>query len=184
VKYLIDGRGAWTEHEAAYYYGGNDGNYGNWLITSFLKPGIHTFTVRATSTSGDTATDTVTARVVTAPPAPKGLAGTWTHRVTGSCGYCKNHRARFVISSVGWATGPGDRFDARYLSKGRVIRVVFGPEVVTPTQQTGAFCGVDPLHKWTLRFGPRKRSFDLRPVGHDPCPDRLRGLKGKWTRVR
>ena len=46
IDYLIDGRGAWVEHHPPYYYGSNEGSYGNWLVTSFLTPGIHTFTVR------------------------------------------------------------------------------------------------------------------------------------------
>ena len=40
---------------------------GNWLVTSFLKPGAHTFTVRVITSGGNTATDTVQASV-TVPP--------------------------------------------------------------------------------------------------------------------
>ena len=47
VDYLIDGRRAWVEHHPPYFYGSNEGNYGNWLVTSFLSPGVHRFTVRA-----------------------------------------------------------------------------------------------------------------------------------------
>ena len=65
VDYLIDGRRAWTEHHAPYYYGSDN----NRLVTTFLKPGLHTFTVRATTTDNQVATDTVKAQVV-APPAP------------------------------------------------------------------------------------------------------------------
>src|SRR5207249_126466 len=43
VDYLIDGYHAWTAHSARYYYGGDE----NWLVTTVLKPGLHTFTVRA-----------------------------------------------------------------------------------------------------------------------------------------
>ena len=42
VEYLIDGKQLWVEHNPPYFYG-SDGNY---LVTSFLTPGKHTFTVR------------------------------------------------------------------------------------------------------------------------------------------
>src|SRR5262249_28300975 len=54
VDYLIDGKQLWTEHNAPYFYG-SDGNY---LVTWFLMPGRHTFTVRAVTAGGQTATDT------------------------------------------------------------------------------------------------------------------------------
>jgi hypothetical protein len=57
VDYLIDGRLSWVETLTPYFYGRD----GNWLVTSFLTPGAHTFTVRAFTRGGQTATDTVKA---------------------------------------------------------------------------------------------------------------------------
>src|SRR5207244_6572195 len=65
VDYLIDGYHAWTEHSAPYSYGAD----GNWLVTSILKPGLHTFTVRAVTADNQVAIDKFQARV-TAPPPP------------------------------------------------------------------------------------------------------------------
>ena len=59
VDYLIDGRLSWVETLTPYFYGRD----GNWLVTSFLTSGEHTFTVRAFTPDGRTATDTVKASV-------------------------------------------------------------------------------------------------------------------------
>jgi hypothetical protein len=176
VDFLIDGSVRWVEHHTPYYYGDD----GNSLVTNFLTPGLHTFTVRAV-TAGGTATDTVKARVVEGPAPPAGLEGTWKHRVIGGCGACKNGYASFSITTVGWGN-PGDRFDARYLPNGRVV---LGPEVITGlSSPRGGFCnGVDPLWTWAYTFASDGRSFDLHPVGTDRCPDRQHGLEGTWTRV-
>jgi hypothetical protein len=177
VKFLIDGRWLWTEHEAPYFYGGNDGRYGNWLITSFLKPGLHTFTIHVVTFGGRSAIHSVRARVIQAPPPPTELAGTWKHVVDGNT-------TTDSITTLGWGS-PRDKFDARYLSGGRIV---FGPLVVfpqmSPSARLGGFCnGIDPLHTWTYSVASDDKSFELHPVGTDPCPDRQHGLEGSWTRV-
>jgi hypothetical protein len=185
VEYSIDGRLAWTEHHAAYYYGGNEGSYGNWLVTSFLKPGEHTFAVTARASTGAVATDTIKARVVAAPAPPQKLAGRWTRIVTpadlkkGPKGP-PGGRWTITVDSIGWATGPGDHFDVRYLANGDVV---MGPEVDTPPRQVGAFCGIDPLHTWTVSISADDRTMVLNPVGHDTCGDRLAIMQGTWTRA-
>jgi hypothetical protein len=82
VEFLIDGRLAWIEHKPPYTYA-EDGGY---LVTSFLKPGEHHFTVRAIPRVGRPATDTVTARVLPAPPVPSTLAGTWQRKISDTSG--------------------------------------------------------------------------------------------------
>src|SRR5262245_20765687 len=149
VEFLIDRHLIWTEHRAAYFYGGNDGRIANQLITSFLKPGLHRFTVRADSRDGRTATDIVRARVVHAPPPPAQLAGTWTHNCWAAA--CDNGVVTLSIAGLGWGFEPqppqGDRCDARYLS---VDKVVFGPEVITSRRSPReAFCGIDPPFTYT-----------------------------------
>lgn len=69
VDFLIDGKLGWVEHVTPYFYG----NDGNWLVASFLTPGEHTFTVRAITANGHTATDTVRASVTAAPAPPPAL---------------------------------------------------------------------------------------------------------------
>jgi hypothetical protein len=185
VDYLIDGQLAWIEHSPPYYYGGNHGHDSNWLVTSFLKPGLHTFAVKAVTTNGRSASDTVKARVIAAPPPPAKLAGAWTRMVTaddlkkGAKGPPAG-RWTITISKVGWATGPGDNFDVRYLPNGNVV---MGPEVDTLTRHSGAFCGVDPLHTWTVVLTADDKTMQLNPVGADSCGDRLAILQGTWTRA-
>jgi len=77
VAFLIDGTVRWIENNPPYSYS-DDGGY---LVTSWLAPGPHRFTVRATSTSGKTATRTVVARTVEAPDPPAELAGSWQRDV-------------------------------------------------------------------------------------------------------
>jgi hypothetical protein len=185
VDYLIDGRKAWTEHHPPYFYGSNEGNYGNWLVTSFLKPGVHTFTVRATTRAGSSATDTVKARVLPAPAPPAKLAGAWTRIVTaddlkkGPPGPPAG-RWTITVSSIGWGPAPGDNLDVRYLPNGDIV---MGPEVDTPTQQSGGFCGVDPLHEWKVALSADGQNMTLDPVGHDGCGDRVAVMQGTWARA-
>jgi hypothetical protein len=126
VDFLIEAKQLWVEHTSPYFYG-DDGNY---LVTSFLTPGKHVFTVRAVSARGHVATDTVTATVPVAPLPPEPLAGTWKKFVQqtappGSCspGPCQPAGYwRLVISPIGWqvyyTAGGGGLYDVVYLSSG------------------------------------------------------------------
>src|SRR3982751_4051312 len=70
VRFLVDGRLRWLEQHAPFTFG-NDGNY---LVTTWLKPGVHTFTVEAVGADGTRATATTQARVAPAPAPPARLA--------------------------------------------------------------------------------------------------------------
>jgi hypothetical protein len=78
VAFLIDGKVRWIETNPPYSYS-DDGGY---LVTSWLAPGRHRFTVRATSTSGKRAIHTVVASTVEAPEPPADLAGSWQRDVS------------------------------------------------------------------------------------------------------
>jgi hypothetical protein len=78
VDFLIDGKLIWTEDRAPYVFGRDLG----YLITTWLAPGQHTFTARATDVAGGSVTDTVTATVPAAPQPPASLRGMWTRTVT------------------------------------------------------------------------------------------------------
>jgi hypothetical protein len=156
VDYFIDGKKAWDEKQPPYYYGGYSTQFptdapwhgGNSLVTSFLTPGMHTFSVRVLRLTGAPLTDTVKARVITAPAPPTNLAGAWTRIVTpddlkkGPPGPPPGPWTVHV-TSVGWGGdgssttippnepgwGGNDRWDVRYLANGDLV---MGPEVVTP----------------------------------------------------
>jgi hypothetical protein len=83
VDFLIDGRVRWIERSAPYNYGSDEnGRNPGFLITTWLTPGKHRFTVQAIDGAGNKASNTVVARVVAAPSPPAALAGSWTRTVS------------------------------------------------------------------------------------------------------
>jgi hypothetical protein len=202
VDYLIDGKLAWVEHNTPYFYG-DDGNY---LVTSFLAPRTHTFTVRAIDAQDHTATDTVTAAVTAAQDPPAGLAGTWTRTVTPadvkqatSGSPPPAGQWALVIGPVSWqvqgpplgksmtwqACSQASCFDIAYRAANSVTLY---PQIAVPPypNQTsqGGFCNsVDPLFTWTYAVGDGGKTLTLHPAGNDPCGDRIAILAGTWTRA-
>jgi hypothetical protein len=164
VDYLIDGFHAWTAHSSPWYYGDN----GNWLVTTILKPGLHTFTVRAVVSPEKLAVDKFQARVI-APPRPRArLAGSWS----------RAGRTLF-IAKTGWTVGPNQIFDARYLANGNVV---LGPEIIDRPEQPPT-CGANPPQSWKVVLSASGKRMQLRPVGSDPCRARLAVMQGTWKRV-
>jgi hypothetical protein len=192
VDYLIDGRLAWVEHRAPYVYA----NDGNWLVTSFLRPGRHVFSVRAISTSGQKTSDSVTARVIPAPSPPADLAGTWSRTATVTdLKKCTSQNAsgcpptgtwRITISSKGWSPddpqGNVGLFDVVYLS---ATHLQVRPTIeypLYPNSNNGGWCDdTDPLATYTVAIDPGGSTMTLVPLGHDPCPNRAAILEGTWT---
>jgi hypothetical protein len=170
VDYFIDGYHAWTEHKAPYVYGSDN----NLLVTSFLKPGLHTFT------DNQVATDTVKAQVVAPPAPPAKLAGTWTLKKA-------THAQRppvttFTITAKGWTIGPNFRLDAQYLPSGNVL---LGTLIIDRPEQVDNVCGAQPAqHKWHVALSADGKKIELDPIGSDPCQSRLATLQGTWTRER
>ena len=91
VDFLIDGKIVFRNRLEPYAFGadGRDETTGKvrtgYLVTSWLSPGKHRFTVRAVRGSGAggrvTASKTVVARVARAPAPPAALAGAWRRSV-------------------------------------------------------------------------------------------------------
>jgi hypothetical protein len=189
VDFLIDGALGWVEYKAPYVYGDD----GNWLVTSFLPPGAHTFTVKVISLSGKSATRSVTA-IVSAPPAPPAaLAGTWAHTVTAadmskvtSGMLPPTGLWRLTIAAAGWEPldpqGSKGLFDVGYLPSGLEMRptIEYPP---FPNTNNGGFCAdTDPIFDWTYAIGGGS-TLTLHPAGQDPCGDRAAILEGTWVRV-
>jgi hypothetical protein len=161
VDYLIDGFHAWTEHSSPWYYGDN----GNWLVTTILKPGLHTFTVRAI-VPDKVAVDKFQARVIAPPKPPARLAGSWT----------RAGRTLF-IGKTGWGIGSNQFFDTRYLANGNAV---LGPEIIDRPEQPPT-CGANPPQSWKVMLSTSGKRMQLRPIGTDPCRARLAALHGTWT---
>ena len=194
VDFLIDGRLGWVEHNAPYVYG----NDGNWLVTSTLKPGRHTFTVRTIAFGFKKASDTVKAMVVEATTPPAELAGTWSRTATiddlkkctteaeGGCP--PTGKWSLTIGSRGWAVrdpqNGGGLFDAMYLGDGRVQMRPTIEYAPYPNANNGGWCSdTDPLAIWTASAASDGSTLQLDPLGTDPCGDRTAILEGTWTRV-
>jgi hypothetical protein len=78
VDFLVDGRVAWTELRAPYTFADDRG----YLVTSWIAPGLHLFSVRVTAADGRRKSDVVKARVLPPAAVPPGLAGTWKRTIT------------------------------------------------------------------------------------------------------
>jgi hypothetical protein len=172
VDFLIDGKQFWVEHVSPYFYG-DDGNY---LVTSFLAPGPHSFTVRATNSSGHVATDTVNASVSAAPSPPKALAGTWRgHSKQASSGTCNPGPCppagywRLVISPIGWqvydTSGGGALYDVVYLPNA-LAEIRTGMATGHPNTDGNAWCNNAPGSPVRVRWTVSANSLSFTPVGN------------------
>ena len=146
VDFLIDSQLAWTEKKAPYFYGDD----GNWLVTSFLKPGRHQFETRLVTAEGQTVSDTVEASVGQATAPPKALSGSWA-RIVSTADLSKESpeggppagQWTLKITDVGWVDGDpeggGGEHDVAYVTPGRV-------ETATDNRAPG----VPELEQWRL----------------------------------
>ena len=163
VDFMIDGYHAWTAHNATWYYG----DTGNWLVTSPLEPGAHTFDVRALTADGQVADDKVTARVIMSPKPPTRLAGQWTRGGT-----------TLLIDKHGWSIGPNQVVDAQYLRNGNVV---LGTLIINRPEQQPA-CGPNPRQNYKVTLSAGGKRMQLAPTASDSCSIRAATFKGTWTR--
>ncbi len=195
VDFLIDGQLAWVEQNAPYDYGG-DGNY---LVTSFLTPGQHSFSVRVQGVGGQNTESTVKATVVAAPDPPMGLANTFWKKVitaadlakctSGQCG--TPGIADWRINSIGWwlhnpenPQDVGQLFDVDYQGNNIVVMRATIEEPPFPNGLGGAFCQEpDPPIAYSYKISADGKTLTLRQAEHDPCGDRVGAVEGTWTRT-
>ena len=138
VDFLIDDQLAAVEHNPPYVYGNDD----NWLVTSFLEPGAHTFVTKAMATEQRAALETVTATVDRLPEPPADLAGRWKRTIAGD----DPGVWHVTINTIGWLFddphGGGQNQDASYPGPGKVV---IGGAITEPVfgeyRRGGAFCG-------------------------------------------
>jgi hypothetical protein len=177
VDFLIDGRLLWVEHNAPYDYGSE----GNFLVTSFLSAGRHTFTVRVATLGGKTASATATARVPPAPAPPSGLGGTWRRFVkqpdvsAPPSGYW-----HLAINRVGWkiydTSGGGNVLDVAYLKPGLLeVRtgMATGHDEVAGAasdEDLSGFCNNEPGVPVRYRWSVRGSKLQFRYVSGQACP--------------
>jgi hypothetical protein len=187
VDFLIDGTKDWVEQNAPYDYG-DDGNY---LVTSFLKPGPHEFTVTAVDFDGQTAMDSVTASVPKAPAPPGELAGTW--KGWRPAGGAPAGDWRLVVDEVGWRIYQPDvganLIDAAYPAPGMVeIRtgMATGQDHVvgvSPERDLNGWCNDAPGSPARYRWAVRGAHLHLTFMSGNPCSGFTKFLQSSWARA-
>ncbi len=203
VKFLIDGKVRWIEHTPPYSYS-DDGGY---LVTSWLSPGPHRFTVRAESYRGEKASETVVARVVAAPDPPSELAGTWQRNIPNQvpadpgCAPDPNPAGLYtLIFDRRWieSINPGtfDPVKSPQTFAGYIVDNdwIPGPKTfqIAGSVTINIFRDDDPrggwwCHPWgptaTYAWSVNGDTLTLAPLGRDPVNQRAGVFTGTWTRV-
>ncbi len=217
VDFLIDGKLRWTQKKAPYIYGDQEDNFKTvdrgYLVTSFLSPGLHRFTVRVTATSGQHADDTITARVPAAPEPATALKGTWERTVDpagapkpGSPGAPADtptpagvyrlvldsrwiqtrNPGTFTHASVDANTGLGYIQDTDWVP-GATTFQVWGAVSWRPFSdylaEEGTWCLPWGGPQATYHWSVSGNTLTLTPAGSDPCRVREFVWAGEWTRV-
>jgi hypothetical protein len=180
VDFLIDDQLGAVEHNAPYSYGGDAG----WLVTSFLDPGVHTFTTKAVTADDRAAVETVTAAVKAAPEPPPELAGRWSRTIAGD-----DPGVWYVtINATGWLFddphGGGQNQDAAYPAPGTVM---IGGAILEPPlgeySRGGVFCGDegDPDGVFSYSVSNDKGSLTL-TADAPVCYEGL--IEGTWAHAK
>jgi hypothetical protein len=209
VDFLIDGKLHWSETKPPYVYAGNGpGAHRGYLVTSWLAPGKHAFTVKVYTSSGQTAVDAVVARVLPAPEVPHALAGTWqrtlgkpvpadpgatgvqpnpagTYKITFSRQFIQDHYPGVYNASNTMLYGA--IIDDDYVPGPTTFKVwggvQFQPEM-SWAAEGGWWCDSDgpaATYTWSVSGD----TLTLAPVGgKDGCRQRGTTWTGTWTRVK
>jgi hypothetical protein len=205
VEFLIDGKVRWVPDELPLAYGGGRG----YLVTSFLTPGLHRFTVRVKALDGRSASDTVRARVIPAPEPPTQLAGTWQHDVPHSVPADRGVSGDAAVPGGTWTliferrwaeaiapgtfdpvisqtTGFGYILDSDYVPKATSFHIAGAVSIGVlhdEDRRGGWWCnagGPEADYTWSVNGD----TLTLAPVGGtDACNQRGAILTGTWTRV-
>jgi hypothetical protein len=185
VDFLIDGKLSWVEHHAPYSYGYN----ANYLVTSWLKPGLHHFLVRAVATDGLKATATTDARVLPAAAPPARLVGTWKRTLTAQqAGQQPSGTWVLSISKVGWkiAVPPGgaNLIDVGYLATG-LLELRGGiwtkPAPKDNPEEGNGWCD-EPFQPVRYHWAVSGTTLTLALAGPKRCDGQSVIVAGSWSR--
>jgi hypothetical protein len=205
IAFLIDGKVRWLPDELPWTYSGT----GGFLVTSFLTPGLHRFTVRVKSSDGRIAIDTVRARVIPTPEPPAPLAGKWQRNVPNPVPPDAGATGDSSVPAGVWtliferrfaetiAPGTFDPVESQNTGFGYILDSDYTPKA-TSFHIAGAV-SIQALHDedqrggwWCNPGGPEAdytwsvsgTALTLAPVGGtDACNQRGGILTGTWTRV-
>jgi hypothetical protein len=190
VEFLIDGKVRWVERNPPYVYGLD----GNWLVTSWLSPGRHRFTIQAVATTNRRTTRSVVALVRRAPAVPAQLANSrWTRVYTAAeTGDAPPGKWTLSISRAGWRindpAGGGNFIDVAYLGP-RSVETRSGiwtrpKESQEPNVKEGnGWCeDTNEPVRFTWSVADNKLTFRL--AGPRRCDGLGPFLSKTWTRAR
>ncbi len=203
VEFLIDGHPVFDNRLTPFAFGADGRDEvtkavrTGYLVTSWLSPGRHEFTVRATSQGADrqTASRTVVAQVRASPAPPAGLAGAWQRTVPTAVSADRGALYRETAPAGLYTMVVDGRFvqhrgpiglpilNSDYVADSKTLTV--GAPVWTFAAGTeGGWC--DP---WGPRAGyswsVSGKTLTLASAGGaDACSKRSAIFTGEWTRVR
>jgi hypothetical protein len=203
VEFLIDGKLVFANRLEPYAFAddGRDEESGTrktgYLVTSWLAPGAHRFTVRGKAIVAGrrtTAEKTVTARVTAPPSPPAQLAGTWERQLDTAVPPDPNRLYRGVTAQPGTyrivierrylrLSGPAPRKHVKvdYVADPRTLTI--RGAVWTGDPDEGAVCdpwGPDATYTWSVS----EDTLTLEPAARpDACKQRGAITGGEWTRA-
>jgi hypothetical protein len=183
IDFLIDGKVSWVEHHGPYSYG-YDGNY---LVTSWLTPGFHEFTVTAIAKNGSRASTASRARTRAPSPPPSTLAGTWTRNVTSAeaAGSGRAGTWTLTVNAVGWRildpTKHGALVDVAYLSSNS-LEARGGIATRNHDPHEGNIWCDEPFQPVRYAWSVSDKTLTLALAGPKRCGAESSVWAGEWTR--
>jgi len=204
VEFLIDGKVVFANRIPPFAFGDDAKDEATrtlktgYLVTSWLSPGEHRFTVRARGMGANrstTAAKTIVARVLPPPATPSALAGTWQRELTTAVPPDGDVLYRAVTARPGTyrmaidrrfirMSGPAPR--NRHIKTDYVAgagRLTFGGPVWTGDPDEGGGCepwGPDAGYSWAVDGN----TLTIAPTNPpDTCNQRAAIVTGEWTRV-
>lgn len=183
VQFLIDGKLGWVEKNVPYVYGDDGGK----LVTSWLTPGKHAFTVRVVPRRGAAFSRTTKARVLPSPLPPAELrAATWKRTLAkpGSDGSPKGTWT-IRVTDAGWKIddpmGGTNFIDAAYLS-GNLVELGDGIWTRPRSFREGNGWCAETNRRVRYQWAVAGDSLTLTLSGKNECGDQSDVVGATWNR--